>query len=1442
MTFGVTESIGRCNSQAAKLEEALATCAYLLGDLKPKIECVGKAGFFYLSVPSNCDKTVAALNAVAKAKSADIGIDFKGAMGCGLDKFLMQATECDKTADILTAVVEDSMKGTFDLCQTTSQTTTASSTATSTRQSTDTTTATSTQTSTLFPSSLQCSTLYGTVKGFGVVDEDSCNEHTMFINEALSGCPAGSDGKQVNVGCTRVGGSYVLVAAGSKDCNGLAARLSALSRTAREALGLSNVEEDAVGCAFNTYLYSIPAGCSSAVGMVNTLVDAHVHGRVAECAVDPTTSTTTTEHSTTTSTTKTPTTTLTTTASTTPSSTPTTTQSTTLVTTVTSTATTTPTTAAFSGGLRCNAMYGAVQAVGVPSRFNCSHQVGILNEALNGCPAWNAENPSLELSCQKTSSDFEILRSHFLCGKTASAITALADQVGSYILGTGTHGPLGCLYDVYLRSTEGPASCSGTVDTLNKAIEMQMRGHLDPCWMLGLTTPTTTAESTTTTTSTSTTTTTMNITAVKSTFVAFSAPPTTQPTTLAPAGAQALVIGFTSPHPYTDLPAYIVAEIQALIERLVTENTDLTTDDIVSIVLTEVKMDRGRRADYYLIQANAVLSGTVSQSAAAAAAASLERVLNTAGAGELQLVDGTTLVVVGVLAAEAKDVLLGGNTAQSTRATTANPADATVSAPNGQTTSTSSSTSSSLGETPDGNSAESTSDSGGLPTWSIAVLVVVAIVCIAVAVFMVVWWRKAIAAKDAADPWSKKNTEDHLISGMLVGSMSPTMSYMDPAQFAGTPDPNDPIVGNFTGWDETVRAVDNEVASFMAGTGDRGTVVGSSDFESHYYNMPYVTGDGAGGGGVDGHMLNVPENSAVEGVGAPSTHFYPGEDSAADDSNIGGGGGGGGGGMFADYASDDGYADESSDDESMVDVSERAKEIFAMFDTDGNGDLSPDEMARMIRAMQNSSEQEAVAAVGSDDGMFDFDMLDPEAISEMLFMEVDIDGDGEISLDEFVLTCEQPGPLYDLVQSADMDNLTVGAPRKKAKELYQLFDTDGNGDLSIPEVSELVKAMIIADSGSLTAKELSSIDSMIVAEILRLEFDRDGDGVVTLDEFLDRCCNHQGMMAELVTFTSAPGMDPPEENPGRNDADAKLAAKLRRRTAAAASSVYNKFQAEDKATKIAERQQHQSSAAANLRAQQEDASARADASASLTLSANASKALGTASTSAALFGEDPELSAEPTAGKSKIWLALNPQPLARQTAAERRAQEEEAEEDNADGKSDAESDMGFGSDESGFSDSSDDDFDDNDLEIDPAVAARLEANRKKREEDESQRASELKLQHMQESEATAVAMAEEMKVIEARQQIERRESQKEQNAIVAEAQKRMTEELKFDFNFFAAADADGDGMLSLEEAMAQGMTEEMFRQIDADGNGQLTQEEFAAWMKHGPPPAAPPPL
>jgi hypothetical protein len=48
--------------------------------------------------------------------------------------------------------------------------------------------------------------------------------------------------------------------------------------------------------------------------------------------------------------------------------------------------------------------------------------------------------------------------------------------------------------------------------------------------------------------------------------------------------------------------------------------------------------------------------------------------------------------------------------------------------------------------------------------------------------------------------------------------------------------------------------------------------------------------------------------------------------------------------------------------------------------------------------------------------------------------------------------------------------------------------------------------------------------------------------------------------------------------------------------------------------------------------------------------------------------------------------------------------------------------------------------------------------------------------------------------------------------------------------FFAAADADGDGTLSLEECRAKGMTEEIFNQIDVDGSGDIDMEEFRTWI------------
>jgi Ca2+-binding EF-hand superfamily protein/membrane-associated protease RseP (regulator of RpoE activity) len=47
---------------------------------------------------------------------------------------------------------------------------------------------------------------------------------------------------------------------------------------------------------------------------------------------------------------------------------------------------------------------------------------------------------------------------------------------------------------------------------------------------------------------------------------------------------------------------------------------------------------------------------------------------------------------------------------------------------------------------------------------------------------------------------------------------------------------------------------------------------------------------------------------------------------------------------------------------------------------------------------------------------------------------------------------------------------------------------------------------------------------------------------------------------------------------------------------------------------------------------------------------------------------------------------------------------------------------------------------------------------------------------------------------------------------------------------FKEIDADGDGKISLKEAMAFGMTEETFKSIDANGDGNLSKKEIAKWL------------
>jgi Ca2+-binding EF-hand superfamily protein len=508
---------------------------------------------------------------------------------------------------------------------------------------------------------------------------------------------------------------------------------------------------------------------------------------------------------------------------------------------------------------------------------------------------------------------------------------------------------------------------------------------------------------------------------------------------------------------------------------------------------------------------------------------------------------------------------------------------------------------------------------------------------------------------------------------------------------------------------------------------------------------------------------------------------------------------------------------------------DKAMAIFMLFDADGNGSLSMDEMGHLVKAMIQSRNAAGDASL---------DGLNPESIAKKYFKKKDLNKQGELSRENFGKKCEEKGPLKDMVAKTVLDQLYVGADKSRAVELYQMFDTDGNGDLDLNEMMVMVEAMAQSDPTSLTSKEISAVDPSLIAEMMQLEFDEDGDGTVTLDEFTDKVCNSPGLMAELVMHTNLAGFVngkpvvmaiAPSE--ARRDADAALAAAIRRRIEDAKVSSFGKSQASAEAAKAAERAQHQANAGDNLREQEAQQQARAAKATNLTSGVGAAAALSTDNKTAELFGRDPALSGDPTAGKSKIWMALNPQSLAKQTAAERREQQD-ARVIGADSEhdSDDESDMGFGSDSGSDFSSSDDDFDDADLELDPATAAKLEAARVARSGEEASRKAQLGAEHASSSAAGAAVRAEEMAVIEARQKIERRASQKEEAELVAAANIRMASELKFDFDFFTMGDADGDGMLSLEEAMAQGMSEDIFRMIDADGNGQLTEDEFKAWM------------
>ncbi|XP_010466587.1 PREDICTED: calmodulin-like protein 11 [Camelina sativa] len=130
------------------------------------------------------------------------------------------------------------------------------------------------------------------------------------------------------------------------------------------------------------------------------------------------------------------------------------------------------------------------------------------------------------------------------------------------------------------------------------------------------------------------------------------------------------------------------------------------------------------------------------------------------------------------------------------------------------------------------------------------------------------------------------------------------------------------------------------------------------------------------------------------------------------------------------------------------------KEAFCLFDKDGDGCITADELATVIRSLdQNPTEQE---------------------LQDMI-TEIDSDGNGTIEFSEFL------NLMANQIQETDVD--------EELKEAFKVFDKDQNGYIS---ASELRHVMINLGE-KLTDEE---VDQMIK------EADLDGDGQVNYDEFV----------------------------------------------------------------------------------------------------------------------------------------------------------------------------------------------------------------------------------------------------------------------------------------------------------------------------------------------------
>ncbi|VDO07308.1 unnamed protein product [Rodentolepis nana] len=129
------------------------------------------------------------------------------------------------------------------------------------------------------------------------------------------------------------------------------------------------------------------------------------------------------------------------------------------------------------------------------------------------------------------------------------------------------------------------------------------------------------------------------------------------------------------------------------------------------------------------------------------------------------------------------------------------------------------------------------------------------------------------------------------------------------------------------------------------------------------------------------------------------------------------------------------------------------REAFNLFDKDGDGSITIEELRSVMRSLGLSP---------------------TEAELEDIINEGDIDGNRTIDFSEFLTLMAK--------------NMKEDDEEEEIRTAFEIFDKDGNGSISADELRHVMKSL----DGNLTETEIASIIK---------EADSDGDGQISFEEF-----------------------------------------------------------------------------------------------------------------------------------------------------------------------------------------------------------------------------------------------------------------------------------------------------------------------------------------------------